>query len=54
MRQFATTLVKADDKAASVTARRGRQQQASAIVKLWTSPTIAPILSADFRGGVIT
>lgn len=44
MRQFATTLVKADDKAASVTARRGRQQQASAIVKLWTSsPTIAPI-----------
>ncbi|WP_333890846.1 DUF932 domain-containing protein [Mycolicibacterium gadium] len=44
MRQFATTLVKADDKTASVTARRGRQQQVSAIVKLWTSsPNIAPI-----------
>jgi hypothetical protein len=37
-------LVKTDDKTASVTARRGRQQQASSIVKLWTSsPTIAPI-----------
>ena len=44
MRDFATRLVKADDKTASVTARRGRQQQASSIVKLWTSsPTIAPI-----------
>src|SRR5258708_1390104 len=44
MGAFATTLVKPDDKSASVTARRGRQQQASAIVKLWvSSPTIAPI-----------
>ena len=43
MRDFAARLVKADDKTASVTARRGRQQQASSIVKLWMSPTIAPI-----------
>ena len=44
MRDFAARLVKADDKTASVTARRGRQQQASRIVKLWTSsPTITPI-----------
>jgi phage/plasmid-like protein (TIGR03299 family) len=44
MRQFATRLVKADDPAASVAARRSRQQQASGIVKLWTSsPTVAPI-----------
>jgi len=43
MRDFAARLVKADDKTASATARRGRQQQASSIVKLWTSsPTIAP------------
>jgi hypothetical protein len=50
MRQFASTLVKADDKAASVTARRGRQQQASSIVKLWmSSPTIAPIIRTQSR-----
>lgn len=44
MRQFATRLVKAEDPAASPTARRSRQQQANGIVKLWTSsPTVAPI-----------
>ena len=44
VRQFAAKLVKADDKSASATARRGRQQQANSIVKLWTSsPTVAPI-----------
>lgn len=43
MRDFAARLIKADDKTASVAARRGRQQQASSIVKLWASPTIAPI-----------
>lgn len=44
MRDFATRLVKADDRSASATARRSRQQQASSIVKLWTSsPTSAPI-----------
>lgn len=44
VRQFAAKLVKADDKTASATARRGRQQQANTIVKLWTSsPTVAPI-----------
>lgn len=41
---FATRLVKADDSSASTAARRNRQQQATGIVKLWTSsPTIAPI-----------
>ena len=50
LRDFAARLVKADDKTASVTARRGRQQQASSIVKLWTSsPTLAPILSCQLR-----
>lgn len=44
MRAFAAALVKADDRSASQTARRSRQQQASGIVKLWTSsPTITPI-----------
>jgi phage/plasmid-like protein (TIGR03299 family) len=44
MRDFATRLVKAEDKSASATALRNRQQQASSIAELWTSsPTIAPI-----------
>ena len=44
MRSFATHLVKANDAAATATARRNRQQQANGIVKLWTSsPTITPI-----------
>ncbi|MBN3459772.1 DUF945 domain-containing protein [Mycobacterium sp. DSM 3803] len=44
VRHFATRLLKADDKDASATARRGRQEQANGIVKLWTSsPTVAPI-----------
>jgi phage/plasmid-like protein (TIGR03299 family) len=44
MRHFTTRLVKADDPGASATARRDRQQQASNIVKLWSSsPTVAPI-----------
>ena len=44
MRSFATRLMKADDPGASTTARRNRQQQASGILKLWTSsPTITPI-----------
>ena len=54
MRDFAARLVKADDKTASVTARRVSQQQASSIVKLWTSsplptaePTITPLTCAD-------
>jgi phage/plasmid-like protein (TIGR03299 family) len=44
MRNFATRLVKAHDMSASATARRNRQEQASGIVKLWTSsPTVTPI-----------
>ena len=49
MRAFATQLVKADDRSASATARRSRQQQAAGIVKLWTSsPTIAPIAGTRY------
>jgi phage/plasmid-like protein (TIGR03299 family) len=44
MRQFATRLLKADDTTVSATARRTRRQQATNIVKLWSSsPTITPI-----------
>ncbi|WP_071288318.1 DUF932 domain-containing protein [Mycolicibacterium llatzerense] len=44
MREFATTLVKADDPAASRTARTRRQQQANHIVKLFvSSPTVANV-----------
>ncbi|MGD9620591.1 MAG: DUF932 domain-containing protein [Mycolicibacterium sp.] len=44
MREFATSLVKADDKSVSDSTRRNRQQVAAGIVKLWvSSPTVAPI-----------
>ena len=43
IREFAAELVEVD-KADSRTAARNRREQATAIVKLWTSsPTIAPI-----------